>query len=160
MRNPNACVSDPNSFCTEPGSRFRTLYSAKVRADGSLDVQESGKEDIQDYIESFRDSTDISFVLKQLALGNTSVLNQSAAQYGDFTHMPRTMAEAMQLQIDAEREFYKLPLDVRGKFENDFRRWLVSAGSADWLDKMGFVSKNDQVENVDQKGESADSVID
>lgn len=144
MRNSNARVSDPNEFVTEPGDPIRTVYEAKVLPDGQLDIVAAGKEDMQTKIESFRSSTDMSYILKQIALGNNDVLVQSVGQYGDFTQMPKTMAEAMQLQIDAEKEFYKLPLDVRGKFENDYRRWLVGAGSSDWIEKMGLASKDDE----------------
>lgn len=144
MRNPDARVSDPNEFVTEPGDPIRVVYEAKVLPDGQLDIVATGKEDIQAKIESFRSSTDMSYILKQIVLGNNDVLVQSVGQYGDFTQMPKTMAEAMQLQIDAENEFYKLPLDVRGKFENDYRRWLVGAGSADWIEKMGLAPKEDE----------------
>lgn len=148
MRNPNARVSDPNEFVTEAGNPFRIVYESKVLPDGQLDIVAAGKEDIQAKIESFRSSTDMSYILKQIALGNNDVLVKSVGQYGDFTHMPKTMAEAMQLQIDAENEFYKLPLDVRGKFDNDYRRWLVGAGSVDWIEKMGLAPIKE-----DEKGE-------
>lgn len=151
MRNKNAKVSNPNDFFTAPGSPDRILYSAKVLPNGIIDVVESGKESLQDKIESFRSQTDMAYILKQIALGNNDVLVHSVGQYGDFTEMPKSMAEAMQLQIDAEKEFYKLDLETRGKFNNDFRQWLVSAGTPDWIDKMGII---DQVNKEDEKGEA------
>lgn len=141
MRNKNAKVSNPNDFVTCSGSPEKVIYSGKVLPNGVLDVVESGLENIQDKIESFRSQTDMAYILKQIALGNNDVLVRSIGQYGDFTEMPKTMAEAMQLQIDAEKEFYKLDLDTRGKFNNDYRQWLVSAGSPEWIKKMGIIEQ-------------------
>lgn len=155
MRNPKAKVSNPNEFKTEPGSLEKQLYAAKVLKDGTIDIQPSGKENIQDKIESFRSQTDMSYILKQIALGNDDVLVRSIGQYGDFTEMPKTMAEAMQLQIDAEKEFYKLDLDTRNKFNNDFRNWLVTAGTPEWIEKMNIIQdaiKED--EEYEKKGEA------
>lgn len=141
MRNKNSKVSDPNSFVTCAGEIDRILYDAKVLPDGRIEIQPAGKENIQDKIESYRDQTDMSYIIKQIALGNNDVLVKSVGQYGDFTQMPKTMAEAMQLQIDAEKEFYKLSPEIRNRFENDFRQWLVSAGSPEWIEKMDIIKE-------------------
>lgn len=132
MRNKNAKVSDPNSFYTEPGSREKILYSAKVRPDGVIEVVPSGVEDIQDKIESFRDQTDMCYIVKQIALGDMSVLNQYPGQYGDFTKLPKTMAEVLQQQIDAEKAWYALPVDIRAQFDHDKVKWLATAGTEEW----------------------------
>lgn len=138
MRNKHAKVSDPNSFCSNPGSRERIIYSARINENNVIEVTPSGKEDWQAYIESFRESTDMAYILKQLSLGDASVLNQTAAQYGDFTQMPHNMLEAMQMQLDAERHFNALPLDVKSKFNNNYREWCSEAGTDSWLEKMNI----------------------
>lgn len=148
MRNKNAKVSDPNSFVSDPGSPVRVTYSARINENNVIEVVPSGKEDFQSFIESFRDQTDMAYILKQLSLGDASVLNQSAIQYGDFTQMPHSMLEAMQMQLDAEKQFNTLPLDVKSKFNNNYREWCSSAGTDDWFAKM-----NIQI-SVDEKGEA------
>lgn len=149
MRNKNAKVSDPNSFCSNPGSPERIVYSAKINASGVIEVVETGKQDYQAYIESFRPTTDMAYILKELSLGNLQILNQREPQYGDFTQLPKSLAEAMQLQIDAERQFYELPLDVRNKFNNNYREWCLTAGTDPWYEKMGLIENN-----IDEKGEA------
>lgn len=141
MRNKNAKVSDPNKFVTSAGDRFHITYAAKVEPDGLISLAPSGKEDIQEYINSFRDSTDMNFILNRLAVGDTSVLNQKQAIFGDFTKLPKTYAETLQLVIDAEHNFYELPLDVRNKFDNNYQKWFATAGSQFWLDAMGITSE-------------------
>lgn len=148
MRNKNAKVSDPNTFVTGSGDKFRIEYSPKVMPDGTIELLESGKIDIDAYINSQRDQTDMAYILKQLALGNNSVLQQGSAMFGDFTDpdLPKTYAEALQLRIDAEKSFYNLPVDVRAKFENDFNRYFAQAGTEDWFVKLG-INKTEEKES-------------
>ena len=138
MRNKKAKVSDPNKFVTSAGNKDHILYSPKVLDSGVIKLIESGKENIQDKINSFRDTCDMSFIIQRLAMGDSSVLNKKLPNYGDFTQMPKSFAEALQLVINAEKEFYDLPLDTRNKFDNDYKQWFAQAGSEAWLDKMGI----------------------
>lgn len=136
MRNPKACVSDPNQFVTDPGSDEKIIYKTKVRPDGTLDIQPVGTESISAKIESFRPQTDMSFILKQIALGNYDALQVTPGQYGDFTQMPKTMAEALQMRIDAEDAWYKMDVEKRATFDHDINRWLATAGTDEWIQKM------------------------
>lgn len=158
MRNPNASVSDPNSFVSSPGDLFHVRLSPRVLEDGKITLVESGKDNIKDMINSFRDSTDMSFILQRLAVGDTSVLSQRPVMYGDFTQMPTTYAEALQLVIDARREFNALPLDVKNSFNNDYRQYLASAGTPEWAEKLSSLRSSvpDQVSVHDQ----SDVVVD
>lgn len=139
MRNKNAMVSDPNDFFTCSGDRYRIIYEPIIRPDGTIELVESGKDDIQEMIDSFRDQTDMSYILGRMAAGDTSVLNQKQPMYGDFTSMPKTYAEALQLVIDREKQFMALPLDVRKQFDNDFKKWFSQSGSEEWYEKMSSV---------------------
>ena len=138
MRNPNAKVSDPNEFFTCPGEKMHTIYSAKLMEDGTILLKKTDEEDIQAKIDSYRDQTDMAYVLRQLMLGDTSVLTQKEPMYGDFTQMPKNMLEAMQLMIDGEKAFYELDLETRQKFDNNFRQWMIDAGSPEWCKKMNI----------------------
>lgn len=148
MRNPNAKVSKPNSFVTNSGSPFHVLYSSKVLGNGKVELLESGKEDIQELIDSYRDTTDMSFIVHQLMLGNESVVNvRSGAMYGDFTSVPSSLAEAQQMMIDAENAFYELPLDVRSQFDNDWMKWQSTVGSDEWVKKMEVVTASSSLDD-------------
>lgn len=120
-------LSDSTKFVTPCGDQYKILYESKVEKDGTITLKESGKEDIQQSINSWSEHCDMNFILRQMAQGMFPY--RTDAMYGDFTQMPETMAEAMQLMIDAESAFYNLPLETRNKFDNDFKRWLVSANS-------------------------------
>jgi len=142
LRNPNARVPDPNDFFTNPGDPIHVIYSSKVMEDGTINLVPCGKEDTQEIIDSHAEETDMHYIMEQLSMGNVSVLNSKQPMYGDFTEAPKDMRHAMQILIDGEKAFYDLPLDVRQKFDNDFRKYIVSAGTPEWLEKLKVNTEN------------------
>lgn len=137
MRNKNAKVSNPNDFVTCPGSDVHVLYSSKILPSGEIRLTPCGKESISEKINSQKHFTDISYIVSRLQMGDTSVL-RDGAMYGDFTKVPKTLAESLQLVIDGQRKFDQLPLEVKNKFNNSYYAWLSSSGTKEWLDAMGF----------------------
>lgn len=123
-------------FVSNPGSPIHQLYSPKVMSDGSVELVECGKENIDDFIQSFKESTDINYILTKLSMGDTSVLHKSNGMYGDFTGMPSTFAEVLQLQIDSRNLFYSLPVEVRRKFDNDPNQFFAQSGNEEWFEKI------------------------
>lgn len=137
-----------SKFKSCAGSKFKTLFSPVVGKDGTIDLVESGKINIAEQINSYRDQTDISVILARVNAGDTSVLNQVQGVFGDFTSMPRTYAEFLQLQIDAHNMFDKLTPDERSRFGNDFNQFFAQAGSPEWLEKFGVsVSASEEKES-------------
>lgn len=147
MRNKNAKVSDPKKFITSSGSKYHIEYDGSMDDKGNVVLKEVGKTDIKQSINSYKETTDIDYIRKKIEVGDLSGINRNKPQYGDFTIMPKTMAEALQMQIDAKREFMKLDLDTRNKFDNDVNKFLVSAGTKEFYDKLGIVpvAKNEEV---------------
>lgn len=128
-----------NKIVSNPGSSVKEVYGPKVKPDGSIDVVPVGKENTDRIIQSFAQSTDISFILAKLAQGDTSVLHQRSPMFGDFSKVPSTYAEVLQMRIDAGRCFDRLPVDVKRRFDNDVNKFLASAGSSSWLEKLDGV---------------------
>lgn len=151
MRNVNSRVSDTKKFVTCPGNKVHVTYSTKVLDNGIIRLVPSGKENIQDKINSFRDSCDISFILSRLAMGDASVISQKSMTFGDFTKVPKSYAEALQIVIDAEKQFYELPLKTRNLFDNDYKQWFASAGSDSWLDRMGIEKQEKAIEPIEKE---------
>lgn len=142
MRNPNACVSDPNSFVSCPGEQHHILYSAKVNADGTIDLVESGKVDIKAEINSQREFTDIEYITRQIMNGDNSSLREGGF-YGDMTQMPKTFAEVLQLNIDAQASWDALTADQKRSFDNDYNKYFATAGTEEWASKLGYVKKEE-----------------
>lgn len=136
---------------SNPGCRFHTLYSGHYDENGTVVLDEKGREDIYEYIQSFKDSCDINVLLKRYQNGEIDVLARVQGTYGDFTDMPKTYAELLNKLSDGKTLFDSLPLETRAKFGHNFSEFMASIGSAEWFDKLGFEGST---------GESGSSVED
>lgn len=122
---------------SNPGSSKHPLFKPVVDKDGSIDLEIYGYEDTNEIIQSFAESCDISIILNSAANGDFSGLNAVQGIYGDFTSMPKTYAEMLQLQLDAKKAFDGLSTDIKNRFDNDVNKFLASAGEDDWMKKLG-----------------------
>lgn len=120
-----------------PGSRVKTLYSARYGDDGSIVLEEKGKENLYDYIQSHAESVDIHVLLKRYAQGEVDILSQVQGTYGDFTGMPRTYADLLNRVNDGKQWFDSLPVEVRARFDHDFGKFMVAMDSPDFLSRLG-----------------------
>lgn len=120
------------------GSPVRILYGGRYDANGRVVLEEKGKENLYDYIQSFRDSVDLNVILARFANGETDALSKAQGFYADVTDFPKTMADALNRINECEEMFKSLPLEVRQKFDCSFEQFLSQSGSEDWLEKMGL----------------------
>lgn len=135
-----------NSIVSNPGSAIHIKYGPKVTDNGDFELVEIGKENLHDYIQSQKELTDMSYILSRMAAGDTSVISGEGI-YGDFTHVPDTLAGVLQLQIDSNRLFESLPVDVREQFDFDANKFFAQSGSMDWFEKISPVLPDDMREN-------------
>jgi hypothetical protein len=135
-------------FACDPGSPIKIQYSAKVLPDGKIQLKESGKINLQDFINSFRDTCDINVIIRRLKNGDMSAMEAFKASpfYGDTTQFPKTYSEFLQVYINAQNEFVNLPIDVKQKFNNDVNQFIAEIGKMEWFDKLGVVPE--KVEEV------------
>ena len=119
------------------GSRIREIREPVMR-DGHLVVEVVGKEDLQDYINSFGDSVDVELLVAR-AVNEPEILNQRQGMYGDFTEFPKTYAEVLDKITSATNLFNSLPVDVRSRFSNDVYTFISEMDKKDWAVKAGFV---------------------
>lgn len=121
------------------GDSDKVIYSPVFDKEGNLDLQPSGKEDLYAFIQSHAESVDIHVILDRFARGDVSALSKVQGTYGDFTTLPKTYAELLNAVIQGENYFMSLPVDVRAKFDHDFKKWMASMDDMDsWLSKMGI----------------------
>lgn len=132
-----------NSFVSDPGDPIQIVYSPTVNEDGTIDLVETGKIDLDAQIQSYKESTDIRTILARCAEGDMSGLNVRTPLYGDFTKMPKTYAEALQLKIDADNLFYSLPPEIRQKFDNDTNKFFAQSGTQEWYENIEGVLPED-----------------
>lgn len=132
---------DSLDFPTCCGSRFREDFVGKLdKETGVISLISVGKTDLFEQIQSYKDETDLNSLIKRAENGDLSAF--SSAVFGDFTQMPETYADALNVVIEAEREFNGLPSDIKEKFNGDFHQYIVTAGSPEWLEKFGIVNSD------------------
>lgn len=127
---------DADLFASCPGSPVKVLYSPRVLPNGEFELVENGKEDFQAYIQSFAESTDIHEILQRYQNGDVSALAARQPMFGDFTSMPKNLAEFMQLDMDTRTLFEAMPADVRQQFDNDVSKFLAQSGNDEWFEKV------------------------
>lgn len=150
-------LSDSEKFVSNPGNKIHVIYSAKVSDNGQIVLSPVGKEDTDDIINSYRESTDISYIIAKLNQGDTSVINVNEAMFGDFTKVPKTFADVLQLRIDSKAKFDSLPVEIKQKFDNDENKFFATAGTEAWFNNLGFVSQDkDGQDKVSQDKVSQD----
>lgn len=98
------------------GSGMKDVYKMHVDDDGKRELRKSGVFNQYAEIQSYKDSVSIDYILSRFVNGDETALSRVQGIYGDFTEMPKTMAELQQRIIDAEDLFYQLPLDVRAQY--------------------------------------------
>lgn len=99
-----------------PGSGMKDTYKMTVDEDGKRELKKSGEYNLYAEIQSYADSVSIDYILSRFVNGDESALSRVQGVYGDFTEMPKTMAELQQRVIDAENLFNNLPLDIRKEY--------------------------------------------
>ena len=80
-------------YISNAGDPDHILYTSRYNEDGIIELVEIGKEFIPDMIQSHAESVDLNVIMAKFASGDTSVLQRRQAFYGDFTQLPKTLAE-------------------------------------------------------------------
>lgn len=123
-------------FVSCSGDRFRPVYTPEIAVDGQIELVQTGVEDLQQYIDSFKDSCDISVMVQRFIAGDETALRNGNPVFMDLLGAPKTLAEAYAMNFRAEAAFNNLPADVRAKFNNNFYTFLSGAGTQEWFDTL------------------------
>lgn len=131
---------EPRERVYQPfGDPIKVLYGPVFDEHGVMDLVETGRENLYDYIQSHADSVDIHVLLKQYAeTGDPGLFARVQGAYGDFTQMPTTFAGALNTLIAAEQYFEGLPVEVRAQFGHSFQQFIASMDKSDFAARMGL----------------------
>lgn len=92
-------------------------FTLKINKEtGKKELKKTGETNLYKKIQASKEETLIYNIIKRFESGDIEVLNKTQGTYGNFTNMPKTLAEAQQSLIDAENTFNSLPLDIRRQF--------------------------------------------
>lgn len=126
MRNPYWSKSvDLTGEATNPGDEFARIFEPYF--DGSTtSLREVGKRNVQEEMDAYAPYTDISYMLNQLKVGDTSVLSSRQPYYGDFSDLSNNPADVINTVRFAEAAFGQLSAADRAAYGNDWRVWLTA----------------------------------
>lgn len=123
---------------SNPGSREHITYAGHYDEKGRVVLEESGRINLYDEIQSHAEACDIHVLMKRYQSGDVTALSQRQGFFGDCLDFPKTYAEALNHMNEMETKFMQLPVDVRQKFGNSFAEFLAASGEADFLDRLGI----------------------
>lgn len=109
------------------GDRSHTLYSGRYTDTGHFILEESGKEDIYDKIQSHAASVDIHVILDRFRRGDIEALGDATKSiYFDTAEMPKNYAHLLNIVNEGEQAFMSLPVEERSKYGHNFVQWMMS----------------------------------
>lgn len=114
---------------SKTGSGMKPTYKMHVDDDGKRELKQSGEFNLYADIQSYEQSVSIDYLLSKFINGDTTALSRAQGVYGDFTQMPRTLAELQQRVIDAENLFNSLPLDIRAQYNHSASEFFAQLDS-------------------------------
>ena len=123
---------------SNPGSPEHITYSGHYDEKGRVVLEESGRINLYDEIQSHAESCDIHVLMKRYESGDPTALSQRQGFFADVLDFPKTYAEALNHMNEMESRFMQLPPDVREKFGNSFSEFLAASCEADFLDRLGI----------------------
>lgn len=133
---------------TPTGEKYQTEHTPHMGLDGRRKLIPDNPKPIYEIIQASREQCEIERIVKRALNGDMSVLNAMEAQYIDITGAPKSLAHAQQIIINAKNDFDKLDPETKKKFDNNVEIFIATAGSKDWLDKMGITEKLERAEKA------------
>lgn len=124
---------EPERVYSNVGDSTHILYSGKYDDEGRIVLEEVGKEDLYQYIQSFAEMTDINNIIKRYENGDTDVLSRVQGFYFDCTQLPKNMPELLNKFNEAERGFSEMPPEFRAKYGNDFAQFICNYDPMDFM---------------------------
>lgn len=153
---PNNRKEHSLKFVSNPGNNLKKIMHGELQIDGTIKLVLDRIEDTDEVIQSFAQSTQIDNIIARIQAGQVDLLNKKEGFFMDTVGMPSTYADVLNLVIQGQQVFEKLPVDVKQRFDNDFNKWFIAMDKEDWFEKSGFVSPTGEtnVEKVAEEGES------
>lgn len=133
-------------------SKFVDTFSLEIdKATGKKELKKTGKTNLYDKIQKSLNETLIYNILDRYQNGDVQALQQRVGQYGDFSELPKTLAEAQQVLINAEKTFMALPLEERKKYNHNVSEFLAEMAKPKVIEKIEDVPNYQEIIAQQQK---------
>lgn len=119
---------------TESGRGFHTEYEIHIDEHGHKTLHATGETNLYAKIQESLEGTLIENILDRVRLGDKEALERVQGKYIDMEKLPKSLMEAQNKIIEIKNEFYKLPVDMRAKFDNSPEKYVQMFGTQEWKD--------------------------
>lgn len=104
--------------------------------DGVRTLVETGRQPLNEFVQASLEDTKIYNIISRYQRGDESALNKVVGQYMDVVGMPTNLAEAQNALINIERNFNKLPAELKEKFNNNVNEFVQVVSTGKLADVM------------------------
>jgi len=116
---------------TPSGEPTYIKYQERINSSGSRFLEEVGKSNMYDLIQSSLEQSLIANVVRRVIMGDTTMFVER--QFLDFVDMPKDYL-SMQNNILALKQYFEtLPLDIRASYEHNPEKYILDVGSDQWF---------------------------
>lgn len=140
----------PKGEVSNPGTGTEPEYAYKYAENGKRDLVKTGEVNTYAKIQSYKDETDITNIIRRATYDPTALGSTAWMQSGettDITNMPENYHEMMNRITEVENQFAKLPAEIKAKFDNSAGQYITEYGTESWAEKIGLTKKEEVKEN-------------
>lgn len=105
-------------FFTNRPTGIGIEYVEKIDDNGVRYLAESGKKDLNAFVQASLAGTLIYNIMNRYALGDVGVLEKVRSFCGDVSRVPLSLADAVNMMDDVSKRFTDLPVEVKQLFNN------------------------------------------
>lgn len=143
-----------SKFVSPSGDGFVDVYELRKNVKtGEDDLIKTGRKNLYEEIQAFKESSEIANILNRFINGETDILKQVDGFYGDVTSAPTSYADYFNKVKEAKKIFEGLPEEIRNKFDNDPEKFFIEFGTDSFIDKVNpvdNVTESEEIVNVEQ----------
>lgn len=132
------------------GEKLRKEYTITIDDNGHKVLQQTGYTNQYGLIQENLENTLIETILDRAAMGDPEALERANTQYMDTTKMPKSLAEAQNKVLEIRQEFYKMPVEIRQKFDHSPEKFIQQYGSKEWADAVGLTAAMEKQAKIDK----------
>lgn len=124
-------------YYSPTGDGYLDTYELKFDKETGIEILvKMGKRNIDDEIQAFKESSEITNIIERFINGEIDLLHQVDGIYADVTNAPTSYAEYFNKVKEAEKIFDQLPDEVKDKFDNSAEKFFLEFGTDSFNEKV------------------------
>lgn len=117
--------NEPETICSPTGDGYENEYELKIDNGMEVLVKQKDRKNLQAQIDASKDSCDIAKIIEKYVItGDESLINEKETFFGDFTKAPKSLIEAQNQLLEAQRSFDKLSPEIKGLYHNNIYEFI------------------------------------